>query len=223
MDVLVQGLKAAWPGAGTPTALQYIGRGRGVIRGQGESDENYVNRLIPWLDRAKRFGSMDAIALGLHEYLANHPRVRVVNRAGYMVTCETDGTLTRAQVAWDWDSFTDPGNATHWWDEWIIVYPTQWPSETAWGPGEVWGGPLGFGHDVTREEVDAVLTIIRQTKAEHSFVRSIIWSYDALLFDPMTPSSFPDGTWGTWAIRIGGVASPSGRDTTNCRFWEAIS
>ena len=218
-DVLVQGLKAAWPGVGTPTALQWIGQSRGIIRGQGESDSDYAARLVPWLDRWRRAGSQDAIAVALHEYLTGRPRVRVVNRHGHMVTCELDGTLTRANVAWDWDGVTNPENATHWWDQWIIIYPTPWAVDGVWDGVEVWGGPLGFGHDVPREDFDAVLGLVRQWKSAHSFVRAIVWSYNGTLFDPATPSSLPAGDWGRWHVVSGGVAVPSGR-RSDCRFWD---
>lgn len=223
LDVRIQGVEAKFPGFGTPTALPLIGRGRGIIRGQMETDANYAARLIPWLDRWRRAGSQDAVAIAIHEYLSNHPRVRVVNRHGHMVTCDLDGTLTRADVAWDWDSVTNPELSTHWWDMWIVVDPPPWPVDGAWGDGgELWGGGLGFGHDVPREDVDAILAILRQWKSEHTYIRAIVWSYDSSLFDPMTPASMPDGTWGTWHRIVGGVSVPSGRPDT-CRFWEDIS
>jgi hypothetical protein len=222
IDTRIQGVEAKFPGFGTPTALPLIGRSRGILQGQGETDDNFAARLIPWLDRWRRAGSAEAIALSLHEYLSNHPRVRVVNRAGRMITCETDGTFSDDQVAWDWDSVTDPGNATHWWDLWIVVDQPPWPIDSPWGDGERWGGGLGFGHDAPREDVDAVLALIRQWKSEHSYVRSIIWTYDSSLFDPSTPTTMPDGTWGRWHVLSGGVAVPSGR-SPDCRFWEGIT
>lgn len=218
-DVLLQGIRAAWPGAGTPTALSLIGRSRGIVRGVGESDASYAARQIPWLDRHRIAGSQEAVALSLHEFLEGRPRVRVINRAGHRVTVDLDGTMTRDVIAWDWDSVSHPERATHWWDQWIIIDPCPWPIDGVWGADELWGGGLGFGHDATREDADTVLAIIRQFKAEQTFVRAIIWSYDATLFDPDAPSTMPDGTWGAWSLRSGGAVVPSGRNP-DCRYWE---
>src|SRR6185436_7354081 len=123
-----------------------------------------------------RAGSQEAVAIAIHEYLADHPRVRVVNRAGRMVTCAADGSITVEDVSWDWDSVTNPENATHWWDQWVVVYPTQWSRDGLWGDPGVWGGDLGFGHDVPRADVDAVLALFRQYKAEQTYIRTVIWS-----------------------------------------------
>jgi hypothetical protein len=223
-EVLIQGLMARLPAVGTNTALPYTGRTRGILRGQNETDAEYAARLRGWLERWRLAGSMDAIALTLHEYLANNPRVRVVNRAGYMVTVDTDGSITKEQTSWDWDSVSHPERAGFWSEIWIIVYPMQWGKtgpflDTAGSP--TWGeDDLGIGHDVTREEYDAVKALIATWKSAHTKVRAIIWSLDSDAFDPSTPASMPDGNWGAWGGTGSGIRTFSSRDYSTCRFWE---
>jgi hypothetical protein len=224
-DMMVQALQAPWPGLGTPTALTKIGRSRGMIRGQGESDDDYAARLRTWLDRWRQAGSMLAIGRSIHEYLANHPRVRVYNRAGACTEiAETTGDVTHfaaGTTAWDWDSVSNPERAGYWWDLWICVYPTEWADTGLWGDGRLWGDrDSGIGHIVTREEVDAIKGEIAQYKSAHSHVRAVIWTSDAALFDPTVPASQPDGTWGQWSVPGSDPRVASGRNTTSCRYWE---
>jgi hypothetical protein len=220
-ESLLQGMQASWPGAGTPTALGYIGRSRGVIRGLSDTDEEYEARLRGWLDRAELLGSMEGLALELHEYLLGRPRVRVVNRAGRWVTVDTDGTVTRATAAWDWDSVTNPERAGFWSEEWVIIYPTTYAKSGTWGDGRKYGArDSGLGHVVTRHEREVVRGIISDSKGGHSKVRSVLWTSDAALFDPANPASLPDGTWGEWSMLVGTSRVASGRNTTTCRYWE---
>jgi hypothetical protein len=215
---LLQSLRAAWPGKGTPTALPYIGRSRGILRGQADTDDAYAARLRMWLDKWRDAGTQRQLAIELHEYLGNAPRVRIVNRAGHMVTVAADGTITEATCAWDWDSVTNPERATWWSELWVIVYPTQWATTGTYGDGRDWGPDpaRGFGHAVTREEVDAVKAILGAWKAAHSKVRAVIWTSDAALFNPAAPATLPNGRWGQWSI----AGAPSDRNVSTCRYWE---
>jgi hypothetical protein len=215
-DVMLQGLQAAWPGIGTPSALPMIGRSRGIIRGQADTHATYAEKLRRWLDYWRDAGTQRAIAVALHEYLGNGPRVRVVNRAGFMTTVDTDGTITTTTCAWDWDSSSNPERSGYWWDQWIIVYPTQWAVRGEFGGGDTVGGDaLGLGHDVTRVEFDAVKGLLEQWKSAHSIVRAVIWTSDASRFDPATPASLPNGNWGQWHSGTG----VSDRDTSTSRYW----
>jgi hypothetical protein len=222
---LLQGIQAGWPGAGTPDALPYIGRTRGVIRGQSDTNDEYAAKLRAWLERAELWGSQQGIAGELRDYLGNHPRVRVVNRAGHWLTLAQDGNITETDAAFDWDSHSNPErndpDAPFWSDQWVIIYPTQWAVAAKWGAGEKWGATTkGFGHDVTREEADAVVGLLEEVKSAGSRVRAVIWTSDTALFDPANPASLPDVWWGKWGKDNGsGVRVPS-RNTTTCRYWE---
>ncbi len=224
-DVALDALQAPWPGRGTPTALPSIGRSRGMIRGQGESDGDYAARMIPWLDRARQYGSMLAVGRAVHEYLANRPRVRVYNRAGFCTEiAQTTGAVTKYEAgstSWDWDSVSNPERSGFWWDLWICVYPTQWADSGLWGDGRFWGArDSGIGHVVSRVEVDALKSEIEQYKSAHSHVRAVIWTSDETLFDPTSPATQPDGTWGQWSLPGSDPRVPGGRNTTSCRYWE---
>lgn len=221
MQSLVEGLQAPWPGAGTPTALPRIGQARGILRGQSETDAGYIVRLISWLDTHRQGGSSERLARSFHDYLGNSPRVRVVNRSGAWVTVNADGTVVRNQQAWNWDGVSNPERAGHWWDQWIIVYPTEWAASGTIGDGRRIGSSgKGIGHQVTREEVDALKSQIIQWKSEHSYVRAAIWTSDATLFDPTVPGSLPDGTWGEWCLPRSDPRVRGGRNISSCRFWE---
>ena len=223
-DGLIQGIQASWPGAGTPTALPLIGRSRGVIRGQIDTDDEYAAKLRAWLERAELWGSQRGIANELRDYLGNHPRVRVVNRAGHWFTLAQDGTVTETDAAWDWDSHSNPERnvpgAPFWSEQWVIVYPTQWATAGTWGTDEKWGASTeGFGHNVTRQEVDAVTGLLAEVKSAGSRVRAVIWTSDTTLFDPTNPASLPDGWWGKWGKDNGSGRRVPSRNGA-CRYWE---
>lgn len=221
VNVLIEGIKASWPGFGTPSALPYIGRGRGLIRGQADTDESFGAKLRAWLDVWRDAGSMEVIARQVQGYLRNTPRVRIVNRAGQWVTINSDGTMEATFAAFDWDSVSNPERAGYWSEMWIIVYPTEWADSGLWGDGRLWGArDSGIGHVVTRVEVDAIKGLIAQWKGAHSRIRNVIWTSDATLFNPADPASLPDGTWGTWSSGGSGSRVGSGRVTTTCRYWD---
>ena len=122
MEGLIEGLQAAYPGLGTPTALQYIGRGRGILRGRLDTDDTYAGKLRAWLDRWETAGSMQGLARELYEYLGLP--LRIVNRAGHWLSIDSLGIITTTQAMWDWDSVSHPERAGFWSEMWIIVYTT---------------------------------------------------------------------------------------------------
>lgn len=223
LEVAVEGLRAALLGIGTSTALPYISRTRGLIRGEDETDEEFTAYLRTWLDKWRAAGSAEAIADAIQHYLANHPKIRIVTRSGYWITLDTDGTITRQQGAWDWDSVSHPERAGYWSEIWIIVYPTEWAQrdELIGEDGVTFAGDtLGVGHDVGRVAYDAIQGLVAQWKAAHTKVRAIIWTSDAALFDPDDEDTLPDGTWGAWGFNDGGSYVLGGRNLETCRYWE---
>ncbi len=83
-DTLIQGKLAAFPGLGTPTSLPLIGRMRGILRGEGESVDDYSARLREWLDKWRAAGSAEAIADAIQAYMVDHPKIRVITRSGLL-------------------------------------------------------------------------------------------------------------------------------------------
>lgn len=223
VETLLEGLRAPMPGQGTPTALSAIGRTRGILRGYGssETDESYIARLLAWLDTWRLAGSQLAIASQLHAYMSNRPRVTVVNRAGTWTCVAQDGTITTGTMAWDWDSVSNPERSGFWSEQWVIVYPDPWAHAPIRGSGlRTRGGETGIGHLCSREEYDAVKNLCATWKAAHTFIRTIIFTTDGTLFDPGTPASLPDGTWGQWSLPGSDPRAAGGRNTTTCRYWE---
>lgn len=226
IDAAISGVDAAKPGYGTPTALPYIGRQRLLIRGQDETDAEYGDWLARWLDTHRLGGKAEGIALTLAHFARTHPKIKVVNRAGHMVTRDVDGTLTFENVAWDWDSKSHPirsdVDAPYWSDEWIIVYDPPWditgPTLPDIGATLEDAAAFGIGHLTPPVDTAAVIGQLSQFKGAHSHPRSIIWCYDASLFDPSTPATMPDGYWGKYHKVVNGVAVRS--RSSDCRYWE---
>lgn len=225
VEAVIQVARAALPGlGGTSTALPYIGRSRGILRGEGESDASYEERLREWLDTWDGAGSDETLAKQIQFYLANTPMVRIITRAGHVTTLNPDGTFSYATCAWDWDSHSNPVRAGYWSDLWIVIYPCEWAitGTTLASLVGIWGHHtgLGTGHAVPRAAVDAITMLVTTWRAAHTRVRAIIWSYDATLIDPANPASLPDGWWGNW-----GKPDPANPGHTirsrspNARYW----
>jgi hypothetical protein len=221
MQALDEGAQAPWPGVGTPTALPYIGRSRGILRGESESDDSFTARLQNWLDTWKNAASDVVLAGQIQAYLGNTPMVRIVDRSGRWTTLAADGTVTTSSATWDWDSHSNPERADFWSELWVIVYPPEWAITGTdlsalvgvWGAGT----GVGTGHAVPRTAVDAILSLVGLWKGAHTYVRAIIWSYDAALFDPANPGSLPDGWWGQWSKDVAGHRRPS--RSSSARYW----
>jgi len=220
MEVTLQGVQAALPGVGTPTALPLIGQSRAIIRGEAESDASYAKRLRAWLDTWKNAGSSETLALQIQAFLGNTPMVRIVTRSGYWVTLATDGTTSTTTAAWNWDGASNPERAGWWSDLWIIIYPTEWTvAGTIGATADPSHDVEGLGHLVPSSAVDGILAIVEQWKAAHTWIVALIWSYDVTLFDPAAPVvGDPDGTWGNWALTdLAGHMEPA--RSAAARYW----
>lgn len=209
-------------GRGTPSALKYLGRARGITRGRLDTDATYGAKLSTWIDRWKEAGQQRRLAIEIAEYLGDS-RVRVVNRAGHWVTVEANGTITETDAEWDWDSVSHPDRndpeAPWWSDLWVIVYPT-WEQRAGTLGDLVGADGYGIGHMAPAQQIDAVKGIIQSFKACHSCVRAVLWTSNEERYDPDEPSSCPDGTWGAWGIYDGDSYVLGGRDLTETRYWE---
>src|SRR5258708_6161881 len=219
-DALRDGVKARFPGVGTPEALPYIGNDRQIIRGFAESDASYAKRLSQAFDSWKHAGSAPSVARQLLAYVTPAtPRIRVVSSTlspafhqliTTWVTLEA-GVVTFKQVQpgnWDWDGTSDP----NWSRFWVIIYPGVWTQMGTYGDGGRWGDGRTWGSSATIDQVRTLRKIIQQWKGSHSQCGAdhggggIILAFDSSMFDPdAAPGSagMPDGTWGTWSV--GGV------------------
>ena len=230
MEVILQGVSAAMPGFGTPTALPFIGQSRGLVQGESESNASFAGRNVNWLTTFQNDGSDEVLAQQIQDYLGNTPTVRVVNRAGFFVTANPNGTITYAtDPAWNWDGVSNPERAGWWSDIWIIVYPAEWATyanatDPAWVAA--WGTTNGFGigHEVGRVAYDAILALVHQRHAPHTYVQAILWCTDPALFVPgsLGTAGNPDGTWGNWSKNVNGVQTAARTTKTaggTVRYW----
>jgi hypothetical protein len=232
LETARQGLIAPWPGYGTPTALSMIGQMRQVVQGIGESQSAYAARLRAWLDTATNWGSDTDLAQAIQSYLQTDQRIRIVDRSGNWTTLNSDGSVSfTTGTSLNWDSISNPWRSTNWSDIWVIIYDvpvTAFPLYNA-APGFaqwVWGQPGGvlnpnssrWGHKATNANVAAISQLVKLHRGAHTFLRSIIWSYDATLFDPNNLLSLPDGTWGNWSKTVNGVRVQS--RSTSARYWD---
>ncbi len=217
VEVMFEGVFAAWPGKGTPTALDLIGRGRGFARGTGETDDAYAARLRGWLDVWPDAGADEVLVRLLQIYLGGNLVIRIVDRRGHFTTINADGSITVVDNAlWNFDSVELPARTGWWSDLWIIVYVTdgRWPVYTsrsdpaflaAWGKST-----LGYGHQVPVGVVSDMMTIIATFKGAHSWVESLVFTDDAANFDPAgLEVGFPNGRWGNWSRPIAGTQTTS--------------
>jgi len=236
LDVTVENTLQAindWaPGSpdATVTALPYIAQSRALIQGEAETNTTFAARNVGWRAKTKQTGKTELLAQAIQTYLGNNPLVRVIQRiystsgatTALYVTANTDGTTAVQTAAWDWDSISGWTDDTttytgaqcrgFWSDTWIVIYPGEW-------------GITGLITPLTGQRVplvahDAILRLVAQWKGIHTFVRAIIYSYNALLFDPATPghAGNPDGTWGNWAKIVAGNQVPA-RNVVDARYW----
>jgi hypothetical protein len=231
LEVMIQGVWAAFPEHGTPTALAYHGRDRRIFRGPFAGAAYYAAQLVEWLTFWRSAGSSYVVAKALQTFLApNAPMIRVVGRGvgsgATWWTLDTDGTLTRTHSNpnnWDWDSLTHPGNSARWWDFWVIVYQPSIGTDGDWGDPGDWGDDGCFGNDLARQYGETIKALIRQWKGAHAHPVCLIWSYDPALFDPSSGIGAginPDGYFGYWSKVVGGVEVKARFE--DARYWEIL-
>ncbi len=197
LQILFEALYARFPGVGTNTALPYLSRSRGLVRGMSDTDATFAARLLLWLDRWRLAGTQLGLARAIQDYCTGSPRVRVVNRAGLMTTLAAGGaSSTVTSTSWNWDGLSNPGRAGYWSELWVIVYTPPWPVSGFMDTSNPAKAGLGIGSAAPRVDVDAIKNLLDTWKSAHSFIRALVWSYDASLFDPNTPATMPDGKWG---------------------------
>jgi hypothetical protein len=230
VEVMLEGARAPLPGVGDPSALPYIGRTRGLIRGLTESDDEYAARLRAWLQFWENAGGAEQLVSLVQTFLGGGLVVRLISRDGRFVTANFDGS---AQVAldgsWDWDSGL-PERAGWWGDMWLVVYLTdgRYPvyanlSDAAWLAA--WGTYQGFGAgmQVTRDVVDGVASLLASFKGAHTWLSAIIWTTDTNLFTPGSLGGIPAGQFGNWSHDVATEQVPARLTvspfTGTLRYW----
>jgi len=204
------------------SGLEMTGRSRGYPRGIGEASTTYAARMRVWLDDWKDAAATVIVLKMIRGFLGGTPRLRMIDRSGNWTTLETNGTITRTVAAWNWDGVSNPERAGMWSDVWIVVYPDQFGQRPGTLGGLTGDDGLGLGMLIRHADADTLRGILQLWKGAHTFLRAVIFTTDATLFDPSNPSTCPDGKWGQWSNVNAGNDSrvASGRNITTCRYLE---
>lgn len=229
-DALRDGVRAGFPGVGTPEALPYSGADRKIIRGFSESDDSYAARQSrAWKDW-KHAGSAQAVEGQLEALVTPAtPRIRIVwstvdvalgtgQLITTWVTLNPDGStdvLQRQPGNWNWDGLHNP----QWSRFWVIVYPGVFAeSSQTWDDGSLWDdGHLWDIGGVTPDQINTMRRIIQTWKRAASqcgattFGGGLIAAFSGGIFDPTgSGAGYPDGTWGNPSNRNTGAAYLNG-------------
>jgi hypothetical protein len=202
-------------------ALAAMGRDRKVVRGINESDASYAGRLLAWLDDRKTAGNPFALMQKLAEYTGPGPMFRTVDNRGNWYTRAVDGerSFLLDQGNWDWDGDTD-----RWSRFWVIIYPNGlWTEGLAWGDvGAVWGEEeQTWGSTATAEQVQTIRSLVADWKPAGTRCKNIIIAFDNADFDPEGfAGSLPDGLWGRWAKKTGGLYVTA--RNPDARYWDGV-
>jgi len=112
-----EGVELRFPGGGAngvsihPDALGLIGRERRILRGPGELDSVFADRLRAWWDSHLTRGGPYALLGQMHAFFlaTNNVPIQYISNLGAEVTVAADGTFTRGTVAgWLGDGAVPP-------------------------------------------------------------------------------------------------------------------
>jgi hypothetical protein len=219
---LLDGILAGQPGEGDPSALPLIARTRGITRGKYETDAEHAARLRSWRTEWLEAGSQRGIIRQLFAYLrggSNPVSARVVNRAGNMTYISPAGGITTGTLAWNWDGVTYPSRATRWWEQWLVLYTTEFAfAAGTWGDGSLWGDDpnLGFGLSIGRVDADMLRGLCAEFKSAHTALFGIIFCSSTAAYQAAS-AVLPDGQWGSWGDNAAARLA-SHRDVTVSRY-----
>jgi len=201
-----EGIKAAFPGIGTPDALALIGRDRVLDRGPTETDAHYASRLSKAFDTWATAGAAPTLLKQLLAWFnpATNTPIRVVSNAAvwHSINPVTEiVTKTVVGTNWTWDGFAP----VRWFRGWVILdssaapwLPDLWGAPGTWGDGGTWGS------NATLTEVAQLQRIVRKWKPAHVSCLNIIVIFSATHFEVADASPpNPNGSSDTPLWRIG--------------------
>lgn len=197
-----QGVRARMPGAGTPTALPFLGADRQIERGPEESDESYAARIRRAFDSWRIAGSPFELLAQLRAFfLPSPPPLRIVSDRSVWHTIDpTSGAVTKIITSprnWAWDALSSsastPPGSPRWWRAWAIIDSSAGPWEQ-WFLGEpnvALGGGRTLGSTATEEEVASVRRIVRRWKPANVHIVNVIVTFTASLYEATDPPGAP--------------------------------
>ncbi len=247
MEGVCQGLTAAFPGPGTPTALVELGRNRGFVQGPSQTDDEFAEELIAWRTLWSRAGSDESLCVVLQSFIPGSPTVAVVNRANRWTILSAAGEFSyvtgvalpsgavspfvyEAGAAFNWDSNSNPGNSPGWSDAWVVIGNPSYASETrslttlaaAYGTFAGWAATgWGFGMQIPRADVNAITAIFSGNWfPPHANPKCIIWDFSGTFTNGIPSDALAcNGYCGPWAYMTDGNAATPQRPST-ARYWE---
>jgi hypothetical protein len=197
LDALVEmataGVQSKFPGLYSNESLELVGRDRRITRGRLESDKNYAERMIPWLDDHRARGNPYPLLRQLRGHFAPLQfQMDVVYQSGTRRSMAPNGEITRDTIAWSPDTRTDL-----WSRFWLVLFwPTPIADDGIWADPAVWNDGGTWDSELSVEEVDDFRGVPRDWSAEHiPYVTIVLLTGGADLWD------YPGGTWddpGTW-------------------------
>jgi hypothetical protein len=213
-----------------PSALQYIGAERGIVRGLTESDDSYAARLQRALDDLALAGNpWSVLGQVLGYVLEDTPRALTVQSiytaAGVLDSSTWDYYNAGADTTkapqhlydgtgnWDWDSLSPTTGSWGWWRWYLVVSavaPNDWVTKKGkWGSSGKWASDgWAWGVEASSNVGRSIRIIVKQWKAAHSWCHWIMITFDDALFLPTSAVNAgvnPDGHFGRWSKISGGV------------------
>lgn len=180
LEKLNQAMRAHMPGAGTTTALVYIGNDRVIPRGPYESDVGYSGRLTRAYEAWQRAGSRRAVLSQVLAYLSSaaiaadgKPLGAVVGGTGPDWSIYYAGQdLAQPPVhivppggQYNWD-----GDLSKWWRAWLVLYVSGQSTGNTGGAASVSAASGGFATltglaNMSAADVGRVIVISSATSA----------------------------------------------------------
>jgi len=134
LEKMNQAMRAHMPGAGTETALVFLGNDRVIPQGPYEANEDYAGRLQRAYEAWQRAGSRRAVLSQVAQYLdspalpaGQDPIVAIVGGTtpdwdiyyGDMDPAQPPVHVAPASANWNWDD-----DYSKWWRAWLVLYFT---------------------------------------------------------------------------------------------------
>ncbi len=235
-----------FPRLTSPDALPWLAKDRQIVRGPGESQTSYAERLVQWLDLWVHAGSAPAILQGVASFfLPGTITAELVkqSRATYTDWDYWDGTTDtlyrRSPKNWDWDSdglvpcdkrfqqVNTHGVLGPSWHTWVILYGTGYTSDLTWNDPGQWDDGGTWDTTATPAQVQAIRGQVAQWKSAESFVQWIVVALDSTYFQYSLATGdpkLPDGHFGRWGkvITSGGSRVYTPSRFTQASYWDGM-
>ena len=201
-----QGLEARFPTRAAESALELIGRDRGIIRGRSESAAAYAARLVAWrYPRGHRVrGNPFALLSQVRAYFGGTACATIDVRGNLDELCAAGAESFAVGQSWDWDNAPV---APRWARFWLLVGPVDGsaPQPDFDDPG-MWAddAPTVGVVGVTPDDCRAIRRLFKAPAWKPAGVRA---EWLVFRFDGSLPA--PDGPWGTWSADVAGVREPT--------------